>query len=685
VRSRSFGVLVVLAMATVMSASVGPAAGGAASRSDGSPTRIHGYENELSAAEGSDDVHSEEPLGAPSGVTQSQLGTLAANPGTTFAGFNSINPERLLDTRTGVGVAGVGAIGPGQSFNVQFAGRGSIPADATAVIMNVTADAPSAGGFITVYPAGEARPDTSNINTVPGKTVPNLVVMRLNGGAASFFNAFGAVHLIADVTAYARTDGHFVGLTPARILDTRSGAGAPAAKVGPGGVINVPVLGLGGVPGSGVGAVVLNVTVDQPSDGSFVTVWPTGDPLPNASSLNMLPGQTVANLVFAPVGAGGGVSFFNERGTTNILADVVGYIPAGAAYMPITPVRILDSRTGLGGGTVLGPGTEVVVRPGDLYPATLTVAGWVFNVTAAGPTEKSFLTVYPTGSLLPNASNLNTVPGENVPNAVVVRPGTDGTVRIRNDRGFTHIIVDLVGIVPLQNALDAPDDAGGHRFHVVYVYGNDDAPEASAVANIRSELEAMNGWMAMTDAGTSLDFARTNGVIDVTTWQLANFTRDDIVFWDDFFNFDPLIQLVEDGFGFPYNHRWLIYIEGDRSDGTCGIAVGQFATVFTSLSGCGGLTVDGAPGGGAAVVGSSANTELVALHEAFHSLGAVPTCGNNDNGSGHILTGNTDLMFPALNPGFPKVIDINNDSYFGHTIPGCTDLQDSPYMANVAG
>jgi hypothetical protein len=248
----------------------------------------------------------DEPV--PPSSDPTALGPELATPGTTFAGFNSVaSPERLLDTRTGTGVASVGPVGPGGIITVPFAGRGSVPADASAIVMNVTADAPTLGGFITVFPANTALPTTSNINIVPNKTVPNLVMMPLNGGAASFFNAFGQTHLIADVLGYARNDGNFVGFNPQRFLDTRSGIGAPSTKVGAGSVLDVNALGFGSVPtdATKVGAVVVNITADQPTQPSFVTVWPSGVVMPNASSLNVAPNQTVANLVVAPVGANG--------------------------------------------------------------------------------------------------------------------------------------------------------------------------------------------------------------------------------------------------------------------------------------------------------------------------------------------------------------------------------------------
>src|SRR5690606_19530382 len=120
-----------------------------------------------------------------------------------------------------------------------------------------------------------------------------------------------------------------------------------------------------------------------------------------------------------------------------------------------------------------------------------TIGAFVFNVTAAGPTDTSFLTVYPGNVFRPNASNLNTVAGINVPNAVVVKPGSDGTVRIYNERGATHVIVDLVGIIPLRNSLDAVDQSGGSQFHVVYLLGSNSVADGNAGNEIRNDLNYM--------------------------------------------------------------------------------------------------------------------------------------------------------------------------------------------------
>ena len=128
-------------------------------------------------------------------------------------------------------------------------------------------------------------------------------------------------------------------VTPARILDTRpppiGPIGAPAGRLGHGCHMNVQVTGVGGVPGSGVSAVVVNATVTGPSMASHLTIYPSNASLPNAANLNFVGGQTVPNLVTVRVGPDGKVRVFNNSGQTHVIFDVVGWYgdtPAGAPF-----------------------------------------------------------------------------------------------------------------------------------------------------------------------------------------------------------------------------------------------------------------------------------------------------------------------------------------------------------------
>jgi hypothetical protein len=97
-----------------------------------------------------------------------------------------------------------------------------------------------------------------------------------------------------------------------------------------GGSLSVPVLGRAGVPSSGVGAVIVNLTVTGTKADGYLTTWPKGEARPNASSLNFASGQTVANLVVAKVGADGSISIWNSNDSpvmnnVDVLVDVVGW------------------------------------------------------------------------------------------------------------------------------------------------------------------------------------------------------------------------------------------------------------------------------------------------------------------------------------------------------------------------
>ena len=193
-------------------------------------------------------------------------------------------------------------------------------------MLNVTVDQPASDGFLSVGPGGEAIPETSNLNFVAGLTVPNLVVCKVgDGGMVSFSAECDAVHLIADVFGYFGSDGAKVRtVRPERLLDTRSGTGAPQQPVGSGNPVTLQVTGRGGVPSTAT-AVVLNVTATQVTATSFVTVWPTGTPMSETSNLNMTAGGTVANLVITKLGTGGTVDIANAFGEAHLIADVTGY------------------------------------------------------------------------------------------------------------------------------------------------------------------------------------------------------------------------------------------------------------------------------------------------------------------------------------------------------------------------
>jgi hypothetical protein len=262
-------------------------------------------------------------------------GWYGASGGTVGSRYHPVAPSRLLDTRIGLGAL-LAKLLPQATLDLQVTGRGGVPATGvSAVAVNVTVTEPAADGFLTTWPTGTLPPDTSSLNFAPAQTVANLAVVKVGAdGKISVHNGGGGVHVIADVAGWFGPDGEATGaryhpLAPTRVLDTRSGNGAPTAPLAGGSSMSLQVTGRGGVPATGVTAVILNVTAVDPAAGGFLTVWPNGEALPVASNLNFASRQTVPNLVVAKVGAGGKVNIYNAGGAAHLVADVAGWYGAG--------------------------------------------------------------------------------------------------------------------------------------------------------------------------------------------------------------------------------------------------------------------------------------------------------------------------------------------------------------------
>jgi hypothetical protein len=248
----------------------------------------------------------------------------------TGDGFVGVTPSRLLDTRDGTGGIG-GRFASGDRRDLLVAGRGGVPTNASAVVVNVTAVDPGSSGFVTVWPSGAPQPLASSLDTAPGRTRPNLVVAKLGaGGAISLYDYadFGGTDLVVDVVGYfAANGGPVTAVRPQRLLDTRTGLDTTPSAFAPGESRDAAVAGRAGVPANATG-VVLNVTVTEPSAPGFLTVWPAGQPRPLASTLNFQAGDNVANLVMVGLGGGGALSLYEFGGSAHVVADVVGYVTA---------------------------------------------------------------------------------------------------------------------------------------------------------------------------------------------------------------------------------------------------------------------------------------------------------------------------------------------------------------------
>ena len=248
-----------------------------------------------------------------------------------------------------------------------------------------------------------------------------------------------------------------VAVAPLRIADTRTAIGGVQGPVAGDTTIDIQVIGAGGAAGVPAGAtsVVLNVTAVDPQTTGYFTVFPTGTTRPDASNLNFVAGKTVANLVIARIGTGGKVSLYNFGGAAHVLFDVTGYFVAGTAagrFYPFVPARAFDTRTSPRINGVVAPIGQAGVLNLTLrneLPATSHFAAVLVNITATRSTAGGYLTVYPTGDVLPTSSNLNFKAGQTVANAVIVKLGptsnNGAAITIFNAFGNTDVIIDVLG------------------------------------------------------------------------------------------------------------------------------------------------------------------------------------------------------------------------------------------------
>jgi hypothetical protein len=375
-------------------------------------------------------------------------------------------PVRIADTRAGATDPATYAgktLAEGTGLTVDLPASANIPAAASAVVVNVTAVNPTAGGFLTVYPAGGTLPTAANVTFTTGQIVGNQVTVGLGTDAAtSSTQAFtvyngpatggGSVDFTADVEGYYApgTGSSYTPINPTRVYDSRTASGLPGAgtTLTAGGSDNVQVAGgTTGVPASAT-AVALNVAITNATASSFIDAYPTGATAPGTANQNFVAGETLSSQVVAGVGTGGDVTVANHAGSVDIIVDVDGYYTAGqnGSLLTVlaTPLRLLDTRTGTTPGVAGGASATATLS------GTGAVAG-VLSIADIAGTTGNFLTAYATGATAPTAANVNYVPGDSynvIENAAYTLASTSGSVSILNgpsNAGTANIVVDEDG------------------------------------------------------------------------------------------------------------------------------------------------------------------------------------------------------------------------------------------------
>jgi len=342
---------------------------------------------------------------------------------------------------------------------MEAAGRDGIPADATAVTGNVTATDETAGWAVYLGPDPIAHPSSSTVNFTKGATVANGLTVALSGSgtlSATYMSTAGnRTDLVFDVTGFFTADGTgatYHPLNPLRLLDTRSGNGlggpfhANSART-------FAIAGRGTVP-SNATAITANVTAVNETSSWAVYVGPDPIDHPTTSTVNFSGHQVQANSLIVALSETGTLSatYMSKSGnTTDLVLDVTGYFTddaTGARFVPVAPVRLLDTRSGNGLSGKLSassPRTVQLTGRANVLAGATAITG---NVTVTGQNGGWAVYIGPEPVSHPGSSTLNFIVGDVKANGVNLALGSTGTVCatfIGSSGKTTNLILDVTG------------------------------------------------------------------------------------------------------------------------------------------------------------------------------------------------------------------------------------------------
>ncbi|MDQ6837757.1 MAG: hypothetical protein M3137_05310, partial [Actinomycetota bacterium] len=382
----------------------------------------------------------------------------------------------------------------------------------------------ASGDFVTVFPYGSPRPDTANLNPVPGAAVSNAVIVPPgNGGQVSVFNYAGSVNVVIDVSGYytagdTSTETFHPLPSPVRIYS--------GGQLGAGQVAKVNVEGVAGIPASGVAAAAVTVGAGNATAGSYLTVYADGAAQPNVANVSVSPGVNVTTLAQPQVGSDGAISVYNYAGSLNLFVDVEGYYSidasnGSASYRPEAPQVLYDTRNS---GNPLQAGETRsfnVIQPtqglGESQVAPPNTTAVALNVTSVNATSGSYLEEYPAGQPAPNPATaiLDPTPQAGAaPDALVLaKVGVGGQIELYNYAGSTDVVISLVGYYLDASTSNRPlplnEQAGGALF---------DAPDPAAVqtSSTQSQIYATGTRNNTSDVFTEAWTTGTQGVAGAT-------------------------------------------------------------------------------------------------------------------------------------------------------------------------
>ncbi|MGB8862401.1 MAG: hypothetical protein WCC60_24310 [Ilumatobacteraceae bacterium] len=361
---------------------------------------------------------------------------LAAVAAAGPAAFTPVAPCRLIDTRHDQSRQL-----DSHTIRLQVTGACGVPDGASAVALTIVATDTTGAGFIAAYPSSQTRPLASVLNYTAADTRANGTILALSPSGQVDVYTSSPAHLIIDTTGYfspttsgSATAGRFAPLPATRLVDTRSGSKISPTTPFP---VNLPA----SVPSDAV-AVAVNLTVVDPEQTGFLSVYPGGASPSETSVLNFpAASQPRAATVIVPVTTSG--FLVRTAARTHLLIDISGYFTGPSApdsadglLVATSPTRLLDTRSP---SSPLYPhgATEVATPPG--------AAVAILNVTMV-PMGPGFLSATPAGTAkgVPEVSSVNAgLANRPVANMSIVATSTRGVELYSS--AATHVVVDLNG------------------------------------------------------------------------------------------------------------------------------------------------------------------------------------------------------------------------------------------------
>ncbi|MBT1665416.1 hypothetical protein [Curtobacterium flaccumfaciens] len=362
---------------------------------------------------------------------------------------------RILDTAKGTGGFST-PMEAGKYRTIKVAGLAGLPDDGSvgAVSLNATVGASTGAGTLFGRPNADTGRATMLIyNGVSGEYTSNTATVAVDTDGTIQVMTETASRLILDVQGYytANTDGTAAGgfvSVAKRIVDTRSGLGAPKAALAPGKSVDVQITGANGIPSGASGVVVSLIAINGTDADGYFTPYATGATRP-ANSLHYAPSESTSIQAQVPLSADGKITIANSSTTANLLVDLQGYFTAagkgGAVFTPAYG-RAYDSRAT--GNTALAENETRSIQIAGTAGVPVMGSGItavVLTLIVAHGGSNGYADAWADGTTKPNTSAINFQTNEIQTNTITVPLGANGKISLRNAAKATNYVIDVQG------------------------------------------------------------------------------------------------------------------------------------------------------------------------------------------------------------------------------------------------